>query len=207
MLFHLAAHDDFLRRQVCLLCVLLIITMMMIMMMIVIIIIIIITIIITIIIIIFPAHDKLGMCRTSACIKVHMHPWRPSRRSWKHPTRVVCTTIHGLGCDVCLLCLLTEQVCVGLEEAIQTMKLSEVAEVIVQPQYGFGSDPHQASQASVPPNSTLCYTVELVELYKVNFLPMIWLIRLQHCCALQLMQNHAYLCTSLCLTEQNSLTV
>ena len=190
--------------------------MMMIMMMIIIILIMImimiIIIIIIIIILIFPAHDKLGMCRTSACIKVHtspssMHPWRPFRRSWKHPTRVVCTTIHGLGCDVCLLCLLTEQVCVGLEEAIQTMKLSEVAEVIVQPQYGFGSDPHQASQASVPPNSTLCYTVELMELYKVNFLPMIWLIRLQHCCALQLMQNHAYLCTSLCLTEQNSLTV
>ncbi|KAL0047086.1 hypothetical protein WJX82_006178 [Trebouxia sp. C0006] len=59
-----------------------------------------------------------------------------------------------------------EQVCVGLEEAIQTMKLSEVAEVIVQPQYGFGSDPHQAPQATVPPNSTLCYTVELVELHK-----------------------------------------
>ncbi len=48
------------------------------------------------------------------------------------------------------------------------MKLSEVAEVIVQPQYGFGSDPHQAPQATVPPNSTLCYTVELVELHKVR---------------------------------------
>ncbi len=76
---------------------------------------------------------------------------------------------HGLDCDVCLLCLITEQVCVGLEEAIQTMKLSEVAEVIVQPQYGFGSDPHQAPQATVPPSSTLCYTVELVELHKVSF--------------------------------------
>ena len=85
---------------------------------------------------------------------------------------------HGLDCDICLLCLATEQVCVGLEEAIQTMKLSEVAEVIVQPQYGFGSDPHQAPQATVPPNSTLCYTVELVELHKVRF------------------------CTSLCSTKQ-----
>ncbi len=98
-----------------------------------------------------------------------MHPWRPSRGCWTNPTRVVCTTIHVVDCDVCLLCLLTEQVCVGLEEAIQTMKLSEVAEVIVQPQYGFGSDPHQAPQATVPPNSTLCYTVELVELHKVSF--------------------------------------
>ena len=76
---------------------------------------------------------------------------------------------HGLDSDVCLLCLVTEQVCVGLEEAIQTMKLSEVAEVIVQPQYGFGSEPHQAPQATVPPISTLCYTVELVELHKVRF--------------------------------------
>lgn len=48
------------------------------------------------------------------------------------------------------------------------MKLSGVAEVIVQPQYGFGSDPHQTPQATVPPNSNLCYTVELVELHKVT---------------------------------------
>lgn len=60
-----------------------------------------------------------------------------------------------------------EQVCAGLEEAVQTMKLSEVAEVIIQPQYGFGSQEHQLAQATIPANSTLFYTVELVELNKV----------------------------------------
>ncbi len=64
--------------------------------------------------------------------------------------------------------LLTEQVGVGLEEAVQTMKLSEVAEVIVQPQYGFGSEQHQAAHGTVPPNSILFYTAELVELHKVQ---------------------------------------
>lgn len=62
----------------------------------------------------------------------------------------------------------TEQVCLGLEEAVQTMKLGEVAQVIVQPQYGFGSEQHQAAQATVPANSTLFYTVELMELHKVQ---------------------------------------
>ena len=65
------------------------------------------------------------------------------------------------------VCYCAEQVCVGLEEAVQTMKLSEVAEVIVQPQYGFGSQEHQAPQATIPADSTLFYTVELVELSKV----------------------------------------
>ena len=55
----------------------------------------------------------------------------------------------------------------GLEEAVQTMKLSEVAEVIVQPQYGFGSQEHQSPQAMIPADSTLFYTVELVQLSKV----------------------------------------
>ena len=60
-----------------------------------------------------------------------------------------------------------EQVCAGLEEAVQTMKLNEVAEVIVQPQYGFGSEEHAEPEATIPANSTLFYTVELVELTKV----------------------------------------
>lgn len=47
------------------------------------------------------------------------------------------------------------------------MKLSEVAEVIIQPQYGFGGEQHQAPQASIPANSVLYYTAELVELNKV----------------------------------------
>ncbi|KAL3141268.1 hypothetical protein ABBQ38_003603 [Trebouxia sp. C0009 RCD-2024] len=59
-----------------------------------------------------------------------------------------------------------EQVCLGLEEAVQTMKLNEVAEVVVQPQYGFGSQEHQLPQATVPADSILFYNVELVELSK-----------------------------------------
>lgn len=57
--------------------------------------------------------------------------------------------------------------CLGLEEAVQTMKLNEVAEVVVQPQYGFGSQEHQLPQATVPADSILFYNVELVELSKV----------------------------------------
>lgn len=49
------------------------------------------------------------------------------------------------------------------------MKLSEVAQITVQPQYGFGGEEHQAALALVPPNSTLLYEVELVELHKVRF--------------------------------------
>ena len=64
-----------------------------------------------------------------------------------------------------------EQVCAGLEEAVQTMKLNEVAEVIVQPQYGFGVEEHQVPEATIPANSTLFYTVELAELNKVPSCP------------------------------------
>ena len=62
-----------------------------------------------------------------------------------------------------------EQVCAGLEEAVQTMKLNEVAEVIVQPRYGFGVEEHQVPEATIPANSTLFYTVELAELNKVPY--------------------------------------
>ena len=48
------------------------------------------------------------------------------------------------------------------------MKLSEVAQVIIQPQYGFGDEEHQAPHATVPPGSTLLYDIELVELHKVH---------------------------------------
>lgn len=47
------------------------------------------------------------------------------------------------------------------------MKLGELAEVIVQPQYGFGTQEHQVAQATIPANSTLFYTLQLVELSKV----------------------------------------
>lgn len=61
-----------------------------------------------------------------------------------------------------------DQVCPGLDEAVQTMKLSEVAQVIIQPQYGFGDKEHQATATTVPANSILTYEIELVELHKAK---------------------------------------
>lgn len=59
-----------------------------------------------------------------------------------------------------------EQVCQGLDEAVQTMKVHEVAEITVQPQYGYKGQNHEGQKAPVPANSTLQYMVELVELHK-----------------------------------------
>lgn len=61
------------------------------------------------------------------------------------------------------------------------MKLSEVAEVIIQPQYGFGSEEHQVPEATIPANSTLFYTVELAELHKVPSCPHASLLFTLHC--------------------------
>ena len=61
------------------------------------------------------------------------------------------------------------------------MKLSEVAEVVIQPQYGFGSKEHQVPEATIPANSTLFYTVELAELNKVPSCPHASLLFTLHC--------------------------
>lgn len=62
-----------------------------------------------------------------------------------------------------------EQVCQGLDEAVQTMKVHEVADITVQPQYGYTDQEQQEGLlAAIPANSTLQYTVELVELHKVG---------------------------------------
>ena len=47
------------------------------------------------------------------------------------------------------------------------MKVHEVADIIVQPQYGYGDREQEGQKAVIPPNSTLHYTAELVELQKV----------------------------------------
>ena len=60
-----------------------------------------------------------------------------------------------------------EQVCQGLDEAVQSMKVHESAEITVLPQYGYGDQEQEGQKAAIPPNSTLQYTAELVALQKV----------------------------------------
>ena len=78
------------------------------------------------------------------------------------PSSLTCERNIMIAC-----CYHAECVCAGLEEAVQTMKLHEVAEVVVQPQYGYGSEEHQTPETTIPANSTLFYTVELTDLSKV----------------------------------------
>lgn len=78
------------------------------------------------------------------------------------PSSLTCERTIMFAC-----CYHAESVCAGLEEAVQTMKLHEVAEVVVQPQYGYGSEEHQTPETTIPANSTLFYTVELTDLGKV----------------------------------------
>ncbi|KAJ9169812.1 hypothetical protein P3X46_017962 [Hevea brasiliensis] len=55
-----------------------------------------------------------------------------------------------------------EQVIDGLDRAVMLMKKGEVALVTIAPEYAFGSSESQQGLAVVPPNSTVCYEVELV---------------------------------------------
>ena len=48
------------------------------------------------------------------------------------------------------------------------MKQGEKAEVTIAPEYGYGAEASQHQLATVPPNSTLVYTIELVKLDKVR---------------------------------------
>lgn len=48
-----------------------------------------------------------------------------------------------------------------------TMKKGEVALLTVAPEYGFGSTESKQELATVPPNSTLHYEIELVSFEKV----------------------------------------
>lgn len=62
----------------------------------------------------------------------------------------------------------TEQVIDGLDRAVTTMKKGEVALLTVAPEYGFGSTEAKQELATVPPNSTLHYEIELVSFEKVK---------------------------------------
>ncbi|KAL1557516.1 Peptidyl-prolyl cis-trans isomerase fkbp62 [Salvia divinorum] len=59
-----------------------------------------------------------------------------------------------------------EQVIEGLDRAVTTMKKGEVAVLTVAPEYGFGATESKQELATVPPNSTLSYEIELVSFDK-----------------------------------------
>ena len=66
------------------------------------------------------------------------------------------------------LMLCAEQLPEGLEQAIMKMKVGEKAEIAIQPQYAFGAEASQQPKAVVPPQSTVVYTLELVDMEKVR---------------------------------------
>lgn len=55
-----------------------------------------------------------------------------------------------------------EQVIDGLDRAVKNMKKGEIALVIIQPEYAFGSSGSPQELTTVPPNSTVYYEVELL---------------------------------------------
>lgn len=61
-----------------------------------------------------------------------------------------------------------EQVLDGLEKAVKNMKKGEIALLIIQPDYAFGSSGSPQEYAIVPPNSTVYYEVELLSFVKVR---------------------------------------
>ncbi|KAL0889907.1 hypothetical protein Bca101_013890 [Brassica carinata] len=59
-----------------------------------------------------------------------------------------------------------EQVIEGLEKAVMGMKKGEVALITISPDYAFGSTESKQELAVIPPDSTVCYEVELVSFIK-----------------------------------------
>jgi FK506-binding protein 4/5 len=59
-----------------------------------------------------------------------------------------------------------EQVIAGLDKAVETMKIGEVALITIGPEYGFGNIETQRDLAVIPPNSILIYEVEMVSFTK-----------------------------------------
>lgn len=64
----------------------------------------------------------------------------------------------------CVCATYSEQVIDGLDLAIMKMVKEEVAEITVQPSYGFGDKETQREKAAVPAGATVKYTVELLSL-------------------------------------------
>lgn len=67
-----------------------------------------------------------------------------------------------------------EQVPEGLDLAVQKMKKGESAEVTLSPKYGFGATDTQRPQGVVPANSTVIYTVELLDFENVRSSVTLW---------------------------------
>lgn len=63
---------------------------------------------------------------------------------------------------------MSEQVIEGLDQAVVTMKKGEVALVTIPPEHAFSSNESKQDMATVPPNSTVYYEVELVSFDKVS---------------------------------------
>ncbi|KAB5569786.1 hypothetical protein DKX38_003579 [Salix brachista] len=59
-----------------------------------------------------------------------------------------------------------DEVIDGLDRAVVAMKKGEVALLTIAPEYAFGSSESQQELAVVPPNSTVCYEIELVSFDK-----------------------------------------
>ncbi|OIW19154.1 hypothetical protein TanjilG_21010 [Lupinus angustifolius] len=59
-----------------------------------------------------------------------------------------------------------EQVIDGLDRAVKNMKKGEIALVIIQPEYAFGPSGSPQELATVPPNATVYYEVELLSFVK-----------------------------------------
>lgn len=61
-----------------------------------------------------------------------------------------------------------EQVIDGLDRAVKNMKKGETALVTIQPEHAFGPSGSSQELATVPPNSTVYYEVELLSFVKVR---------------------------------------
>lgn len=57
----------------------------------------------------------------------------------------------------------------GLDLGIMKVDEESTVEVTVPPEYGYGNKEQQRALGTVPPNSTLHYTVELLEVVKAIF--------------------------------------
>jgi FKBP-type peptidyl-prolyl cis-trans isomerase len=68
------------------------------------------------------------------------------------------------------LMLAADQVVEGLDLAILKHNEEEAFEVSLDPEYGFGDREEKRALATVPPNSQLHYTVEILEIQKVCLL-------------------------------------
>ena len=60
-----------------------------------------------------------------------------------------------------------DQVVEGLELAVMRHNAEETFKVTMAPEYGFGDEEVKRARGTVPPNSQLHYTVQILEIEKV----------------------------------------